>query len=903
MKNVGTKRVNCMTTNDPQKAVNEAINAMTSSSFEASDHISSSFRSFSNSSQVSVSSSSRKVQSTLFGEKLTDSPNTKSNKPIKEDTTPTHHEIDYESLKTYIYPINYEIRDYQFNIIEKSFYHNMLVALPTGLGKTFIAATMILNYWRWFPKAKIIFMAPTRPLVAQQIKACFSIIGLKHQFAILLDKLKRNRLEIWSESNIFFTTPQVVENDLHNGLVDPKTISLLIIDEAHKAKGNYAYNNVVKFINRFNTSYRILALTATPSATVEGVKEIVSNLNISKIAIRTENSIDIIKYFKHKRIDKIDVDFSEYDDINQYLMYLSNASESFLKVGNERHLIEFSDPLKLNLFRLLELSKRNLANPNLNEGLKWSNHFLIKMLMFIATCFKKLKIYGLANFSRYFMEQKTKNLKSKNKIVTNFYKDDNIIKLEQLIEKNNHNGDIKSHPKIQTLVEYVTNFFTTTPYEDSKVIVFTEFRDSALEIVKSMETVDGLSPHIFIGQASESLDKADKDSVQSSSEIAKLKGMNQKVQKQLIRDFKANKLNILVATSIGEEGLDIGEVDLIVCYDSTSSPIKNIQRLGRTGRKRDGNILLLFSDNERAKFEKAMDNYEWIQNYIMKHEGELTADSIRNRILPKGVKPILEKKFIETVNHMEDEDDNDKIIKIAMSYMKGNGKQNKPKVPKKIEKKFFMPDNVNTGFQNVSKMLKSINNAKLSRDSSPELIDVDSLSFNISETPRPYDLETSEPKRQKVEISSIENPNVLPKEKDELDEFDEFDMYEPPLIQPMRSPNTVEISLQLSPIKLSPNNPHLATNKFEPNDGFLTPQEKIHLFTNYYNPLPPGKQSLSPDFNNPSTKFTSSRTLRLSALLSTNPDTAKSNYTELKSHADSSNESKQKCLQYLHQNF
>ena len=80
--------------------------------------------------------------------------------------------------KNYIYPTNYPIRDYQFNIIKKALLENTLVVLPTGLGKTFIAAVVMYNFYRWYPQRKLIFMAPTKPLVAQQIQACHNIMGI-----------------------------------------------------------------------------------------------------------------------------------------------------------------------------------------------------------------------------------------------------------------------------------------------------------------------------------------------------------------------------------------------------------------------------------------------------------------------------------------------------------------------------------------------------------------------------------------------------------------------------------------------------------------------------------------------------------------------------------------------------
>src|ERR1700761_3041963 len=70
---------------------------------------------------------------------------------------------------------NYSQRTYQYNIVYEALFANTMVCLPTGLGKTFIAAVVMLNYTRWFPNGKIVFMAPTKPLVAQQIEACHKV--------------------------------------------------------------------------------------------------------------------------------------------------------------------------------------------------------------------------------------------------------------------------------------------------------------------------------------------------------------------------------------------------------------------------------------------------------------------------------------------------------------------------------------------------------------------------------------------------------------------------------------------------------------------------------------------------------------------------------------------------------
>lgn len=714
-----------------------------------------------------------KLQRNLYGEIIPEQYVEIDSSKGYTELPPTHHALNYENLSSYIYPTNFEVRDYQFNIVQRAFYDNLLVALPTGLGKTFIASTVMLNFTRWFPRGKIIFMAPTKPLVAQQIKACCGITGIPtSEVAILLDKSRRNRADIWDSKTVFFTTPQVVENDLTAGIIDPKEVVLLVIDEAHKSKGNYAYNNVVKFITRFNISFRILALTATPASDVEGVQEIIDNLSISKVEVRTEQSIDITKYMKQKKIERVTV--SPSVEICELVDMLCTAIQPVLSMANERRIYDMSDPLKINAFQVIDASQRLLKNPTIPEGLKWQNYFILQILNVVGQALRRLNIYGIKSFYNYFDQKhkeftiKFKNKKSNNQTAARFYFHDNIKlildKCKELIADDNFLG----HPKLEILINELDEFFKENEANDSRVIIFTEFRESALDIVSSIERIgSNLRPHIFIGQSKEkekfdeeaylskgkkgrtkgkatkgkqNSETPERSTSRTSSEDAQIKGMNQKLQKDLIKKFKKGEYNILVATSIGEEGLDIGEVDLIVCYDSTSSPIKNIQRMGRTGRKRDGKVLLLFAGNEELKFDKAMAGYEFIQQHIM--NGRLITLAQSNRIIPKSYKPIVEKKFIEIPEEnteIKAEEDEDEIIRIATLYMNNKGKKvtkSKSKSKsnsksKKIEKRFFMPDNVTTGFQNVTSMVrkadsdKSVADKRREKDLLDKLLDSD----------------------------------------------------------------------------------------------------------------------------------------------------------------------------------
>lgn len=193
--------------------------------------------------------------------------------------------------------------------------HFLQVVLPTGLGKTFIASVVMYNIFRWYPKGKIIFMAPTRPLVAQQINACYQIMGFpKDETVELTGRLnKKIRMAAWHSKRVFYCTPQVVWSDMNDPDISfPfNDIKLIVVDEAHKAKGKYAYTEVVQSISSRNKLFRVLALSATPGRNIQDVCEVVQNLLISNVEVRRESSIDVQPYVFKKNIKTIVVPLGE----------------------------------------------------------------------------------------------------------------------------------------------------------------------------------------------------------------------------------------------------------------------------------------------------------------------------------------------------------------------------------------------------------------------------------------------------------------------------------------------------------------------------------------------------------------------------------------------------------------
>jgi hypothetical protein len=190
--------------------------------------------------------------------------------------------LDEEAAETYIYPMSRGMRLYQYNIVRKALFNNVLVSLPTGLGKTFIAAAVMYNFWRWYPEGKIIFMAPTRPLVNQQIEACYSIAPIPPADCAEMtgQDAPAIRQAAWAKRRVFYCTPQTVQNDLKGGRIDASKIVCLVLDEAHKASGDFAYCGVVRYLMSKNPHFRVLALSATPGSTPEAVQAVVDALHV-----------------------------------------------------------------------------------------------------------------------------------------------------------------------------------------------------------------------------------------------------------------------------------------------------------------------------------------------------------------------------------------------------------------------------------------------------------------------------------------------------------------------------------------------------------------------------------------------------------------------------------------------
>jgi len=533
---------------------------------------------------------------------------------------------------------NFEPRLYQQTILNTAAEKNTLVVLPTGMGKTNIFLMLAAQRLKQFPSSKILFIGPTKPLIDQYLsvfKEHFVIDD--NNMAVFTGMVSPEKREmLWKNAKIIFSTPQGLENDIISRRINLEEVCLLGVDEAHRAVGDYAYVFVAKQFMKLSRFPRIIALTASPGSDMEQIQEVCKNLFIEGIEVRTDDDPDVKPYIQEMEIEWVSTELPRiFTDIQRLLLlFLRERSEKLKSWG----VLKRSDLKYVSKSDLLQLQAelRGRISNGEKEFVIWNSVSMLAEIMKVYHALELLETQGIPALQKYFEKLTAESRASKTKAIRSVMSDSNFK--SAMIKTSILNEEKVEHPKLIELQNIVDDEIRKN--SNARIMIFNQYRDNALDITKKLNSIPNAKARIFVGQ-------------QKKGET----GLSQKEQKQILDDFRNGMFNLLVATSIGEEGLDIPKVDLVIFYEPVPSAIRSIQRRGRTGRQDKGRVIILMVKGTRDE------TYKWVAHHKEKKMYR-NLESIRRKLNLS----MYEKKDAPVAKRAEEE------IKIFADYReKGKG--------------------------------------------------------------------------------------------------------------------------------------------------------------------------------------------------------------------------------------
>lgn len=465
---------------------------------------------------------------------------------------------------------------------------NTMIVAPTALGKTIVAVLVASDRLEKVKNSKILILSPSKPLAIQHESSfkefltvpCTSITG-----AVKTDE----RVKRWEESQVISATPQTVESDLLNGRYSLKDVSLIVFDECHHAVGSYSYVYLASRYVKESKFNLVLGLTASPGSDKSKIKEVCENLFIQNIIVKSEDDDDVRPYFNPVKIDWVKVKMSE--ELEKIKESVNKALKIRLKGLKNMGVIKTVSVSKVDILKARGRVQNRIGRSANPPKECFQAISVLSAVINIQHSLELIETQGVSTFNKYISRLRKKKTKAAKSLLL----DDNFGRAVRLAFDAERNG--WEHPKLRKLTNILkkelsvdskqtklqsTRYVKNIDENSSKIIVFTQYRDT-LEMIHDKLEKEGIKSAKFFGQAAKDGEK----------------GLTQKEQKNIIKSFKKGEFDVLISTSVAEEGIDIPAVDLVILYEPVPSEVRMIQRRGRTGRKRTGRVKVLITEGTR----------------------------------------------------------------------------------------------------------------------------------------------------------------------------------------------------------------------------------------------------------------------------------------------------------------
>jgi len=461
-----------------------------------------------------------------------------------------------------------EDRKYQRRFVERALEANTLAVLPTALGKTVIAELVAAELLHRYPGCRVLLMAPTKPLVLQHRDSVIKHLRLGEDEVAAVTGETAGRPDVWGNPKVRLVTatPQSVWNDVRRGLVRLEEYALLVFDECHRSRSRYAYTRLAEEYVRSCPHPLILALTASPGSEEEKVVEVVRNLWIEQVVWMSEDDEEVARYIPGVKVGWVRVKLpAEYERIRSHIR---GMVESLVRELQRSGLLRM--PVEA-VNRKVLVALMNRLRAEIDAGVKGPNIHHMTVLSAILSLYHAQELIESQHVHslRLYLDEISRSELRSHRVIASTPEFRNLVKMAAQCTAD--------HSKVDALASALEAHFAEKP--DDRVLIFANIRATA-EVLAERLRERGYRAALFIGRA------AGKQGPR----------MSQEEQMETLKAFREGAHNILVATSVGEEGLDIPECGLVVFYEPAVSGIRYIQRRGRTGRKLPGKAVILVTD-------------------------------------------------------------------------------------------------------------------------------------------------------------------------------------------------------------------------------------------------------------------------------------------------------------------
>ncbi|XP_071170930.1 ATP-dependent RNA helicase DHX58-like [Mytilus edulis] len=509
------------------------------------------------------------------------------------------------SEKIFSQPKEIKLRDYQLELAEKALTgKNTVICADTGSGKTWVALHIVQEHLNSKESPKVAFMARTNPLVLQQYTLFKHHLADKRVYIINKNEKSTIPLKKLMEMNdVFFFTPQILINNIEKGDTRIPQFTLLILDECHHTTKGEPYNNLMRKYLKIKHNCddiplpQIVGLTAsigvgaatTEDGAITHMIKIFSNLDVHEISTVEENKEEMKKCVAIPTEEYVRMEVY-YDDpcrtiIEEEMKKVEILYEGTMKGKGVLNILDTRQNLpggeflsKTYLESIIKLRNQIMCDTTLPQD---TGREMICCLIHLGILHEALDINYLMN-----VEHVVQFLKRK--YVEENQQPDELIPIERkllnfgkdLIQKFENQKSIRPNPNLRLIEEKLQELYCTTESgKDSLGMIFVQTRATAKSLAEYLnEKLEGIDIPVkpFIGS--------------KSSETSD--GLSENEKKELLEDFRSHKIKLLVATSVGSEGIDVPECNSVMKYNYSGNEISIIQMRGRT-RKAGGQAIYI----------------------------------------------------------------------------------------------------------------------------------------------------------------------------------------------------------------------------------------------------------------------------------------------------------------------